>query len=211
MIKLVAIDLDGTLLNKLHRSDEIIDNTVSRIVQSNSEFAVVTGRHMHANHRIGLTFFKHSFYQIYLNGAITLDKSNQVIDKQVLDKDFVEKTCEQFKHLPIELVTVDGRVYAIENTTVRKGYNGLVQDSDSTWYYVTDGFVDRSYSELTYYNGTWYYVQDGQIDWSYEGIEYYNGKYYYIKNTQITWGMNGSVFLDGKEYVLNNTVVTNMN
>lgn len=108
MIKLIATDLDGTLLNALHRSDDMIDNTILRVTQSDKEFAIVTGRHMHANHRIGLTFFKNSFYQIYLNGAITLDKANHVIDRQVLDKDFVTKTCEQFKHLPIELVNEDG-------------------------------------------------------------------------------------------------------
>ncbi len=44
MIKLFASDLDGTLLNEKHESDEVIEQTIQNIIESGRTFAAATGR-----------------------------------------------------------------------------------------------------------------------------------------------------------------------
>ena len=44
MIKLFASDLDGTLLNELHESDEVIFNSIQQVLNKNLYFTIATGR-----------------------------------------------------------------------------------------------------------------------------------------------------------------------
>ena len=48
MIKLFASDLDGTLLNELHESDEVIFNSIQQVLNKNLYFTIATGRDLMA-------------------------------------------------------------------------------------------------------------------------------------------------------------------
>ena len=51
MVRLFACDLDGTLLNKYHETDDVILDAVDQVIKNNRYFAIATGRHMHENQK----------------------------------------------------------------------------------------------------------------------------------------------------------------
>ena len=51
MIKLFASDLDGTLLNELHESDEVIFNSIQQVLNKNLYFTIATGRDLNGSLR----------------------------------------------------------------------------------------------------------------------------------------------------------------
>ncbi|MCW6667598.1 Cof-type HAD-IIB family hydrolase [Aerococcaceae bacterium NML190938] len=105
MIKLFVSDLDGTLLNRMHRSDEIIDATIDEVLAQGKKFAIATGRHLHKNHRVGLTFLDRSLYVICMNGALVCTPTGEVLSKQVIDQTLIQEMLERFPEVSFELVT----------------------------------------------------------------------------------------------------------
>ncbi len=77
--------------------------------------------------------------------------------------------------------------------------SGLYQDPVSkSWYYLSKGLVDNSFSNLLLYNGGWYYVKEGKIDWSYSNLVKYNGGWYYVHNGKIDWTYTTLSQVNGK-------------
>ena len=85
MIKLFACDLDGTLLNKYHETDEIILNAVNQVIENHRYFAIATGRHMHENQKAKLGMHDDGVYTICMNGAWIFDPKGNSIYENYLD------------------------------------------------------------------------------------------------------------------------------
>lgn len=108
MIKLFVSDLDGTLLNALHCSDDVSESAVKKVLQENKHFAIATGRHLHQNHLVGIGFIDEPIYKIAMNGAIIRDPHNEVIWKKAIDSQAVAQLEEAFPSVSFECITQKG-------------------------------------------------------------------------------------------------------
>lgn len=107
MIKLFACDLDGTLLNRDHESDEIILNAVDQVLQSDRNFAIATGRHMHANQMERLGMHDRNIYTICMNGSLILDEHQKIIYHKWVDKEVLKALLKRFPTLGFECIGMD--------------------------------------------------------------------------------------------------------
>lgn len=103
MIKLFACDLDGSLLNKNHMTDEVILSAIDQVIESGRYFVVATGRNMHENAR-RLNFGNRKFYTIAMNGAIILDPEGEIVYSQEINQNFVDAMLKEFSHLNFSLI-----------------------------------------------------------------------------------------------------------
>lgn len=76
MIKLFASDLDGTLLNEKHESDEVIEQTIQNIIESGRIFAAATGRSAAMVNFHDLT---DKVYIICMNGSVILGQNRELL------------------------------------------------------------------------------------------------------------------------------------
>jgi C1A family cysteine protease/glucan-binding YG repeat protein len=98
-----------------------------------------------------------------------------------------------------------GNWYWLVNGVVDKSYSNLV-DYNGAWFYVHNGKIDWKYTTLSQVNnkGTWYYVKNGQIDWSYTGLYQYNGTWYYIEKGRLNWSYSNLVTYNGSWFYVHN-------
>lgn len=106
MIKLFASDLDGTLLNEFHESDEVILNAIQYVHDHNCFFTVATGRDMNgALRKTG--FDKMGIYMICMNGAIIANPKQEIIFKKELNKQFLSEMLEEFPDVYFDCIASD--------------------------------------------------------------------------------------------------------
>ena len=98
MIKLLATDLDGTLLNLFHTTDLFILDTINQINESNINLCLATARHMHRHMSKRLGLMSKRFYTIGMNGAIIKDYRGNILRKSVIDKETLSSLID---NLPI--------------------------------------------------------------------------------------------------------------
>ncbi|MDD7281210.1 Cof-type HAD-IIB family hydrolase [Floccifex sp.] len=87
MKKLFATDLDGTLLNSKHETDDIILNGLKELMESHY-FSISTGRGLSRVRHFN--FPKGTFY-ICFNGALILDDNQNEIAKHPIPKPLIEE------------------------------------------------------------------------------------------------------------------------
>lgn len=107
MIKLFACDLDGTLLNKYHETDEIILNAVNQVIENKRFFAIATGRHMLENQKAKLGMHDCGVYTICMNGALIFDPDGNSIYENYLDQQFLYKILKTFPTIDFECIGKD--------------------------------------------------------------------------------------------------------
>lgn len=95
MIQLFASDLDGTLLNESHESDDIILNSIQYVHDHNRYFAIATGRDINGSLR-NTQFGKMGIYMICMNGAIIANPNKEIIFKKEISKDFLKHILNEF-------------------------------------------------------------------------------------------------------------------
>lgn len=117
MIKLIVTDLDGTFLNGFHIVSKLGKQAIKEVLKDNKYFAIATGRHLHGNHQIGLSFLKESIYKIGMNGAIIWDTANKVVYEKPITFKMIKQLKENFPTVSFEWITKDG-VY-IKNSRLR--------------------------------------------------------------------------------------------
>jgi Cof subfamily protein (haloacid dehalogenase superfamily) len=90
MFKLIACDLDGTLLDAHHRVGRLSAETIRAVVARGVKFVIATGRHIGQIGAIREQIGIHSDV-ITCNGARVHDESGQVTYRQDLDLDLVRE------------------------------------------------------------------------------------------------------------------------
>ncbi|MBF6625627.1 HAD-IIB family hydrolase [Tuanshanicoccus lijuaniae] len=116
MIKLFLTDLDGTLLNKWHTADSVINQGVKEVERRGYQLAVVTGRHLRHHQRFGLGFLQHTNYMISMNGALVSECSGKVIAMTSIQPEAVLQLSAQFPEISFEYLTPE-TTYVVEKRT----------------------------------------------------------------------------------------------
>ena len=98
MIKLFASDLDGTLLNIDHQSDETIRSGLKKLQDAGFAAATATGRSKN------LIPWKElpGMYHVCMNGAVVLDPNLDIIASFPIDPEIIKDLYESCRHLPVE-------------------------------------------------------------------------------------------------------------
>ncbi len=88
-------------------------------------------------------------------------------------------------------------------------YTGLAQEEDGTWYYLVNGKIDTSYTNLVFNYGIWFYVHNGRITWGTDTLAQLNsnGDWYKITNAMIDWGYNGLSYYEDNWFYIKNGVI----
>lgn len=140
MIKLIATDLDGTLLNAMHTTDTKILNAIEQIIASGIIFVVATGRAMQGQ-QTQLLFPQLPIYVISNNGAIITDTQGQIIYEKVIESSFIEKTLTQFPEMIFDFV-------GITNTWVNASKDEYANNIDFTHF--SDEAISRFLDDKVY-------------------------------------------------------------
>ncbi len=103
MIKLIASDLDGTLLNRFHTTDNYILSTIDKAIANNIHFVIATGRSMQMDD-FALNFNDRPLYLICNNGALIKNEKKEIIYKKSLPIEFIKETLKRFPNTPIDFI-----------------------------------------------------------------------------------------------------------
>lgn len=106
MIKLFASDLDGTLLNELHESDEVIFNSIQQVLNKNLYFTIATGRDLNGSLR-NTGFETLPIYKICMNGAFIAAPNKEILYKKEIDKAFLKEILTQFPNIHFDCISID--------------------------------------------------------------------------------------------------------
>lgn len=91
MIRLFCCDLDDTLLNENHTSDDRIVAAVNTMIEEGYYIAINTGRSFYQSRVPGLE----NLYTVCCNGACIKDNEGNLIFESPIDKDLIEKMLEE--------------------------------------------------------------------------------------------------------------------
>lgn len=108
-MKMFVCDLDGTLLNEAHETDEKILRCLEQVRRRGCSFAVATGRNKNGIQR-NQGLWEAPVYLIIMNGACILDMERNVIFRQSMDPDFVKELFLKFPECHFECI-VEDRTY----------------------------------------------------------------------------------------------------
>lgn len=106
MIKMLACDLDGTLLNALHEVDGVIRRSIAELSDAGLHVVPATGRS-------ALTSGKHGFEGIEVdavlaNGSLIRSAEGEVLKTFTIDPAFVEDLLRKFPQICFDCVTPEG-------------------------------------------------------------------------------------------------------
>ncbi len=101
------------------------------------------------------------------------------------------------------LDTNDGTWYCCTNGYVNRDYRGLLY-YEGNWYHISNGVVDWGYTGLTYFCGDWYYVENGVLNWNYTGLSYFYGDWYYVENGKVNFNATTLAYFCGDWYYVEN-------
>lgn len=120
-IKLIASDLDGTLLNRFHSTDPFILKTIDRVIERNIHFVLATGRAMQGK-EFEMNFGQREVYIICNNGALLMNHQQEVLYKQAIPISFIEKTLNKFPDLAFDFIGVKETWVNTSKVTYLKGF-----------------------------------------------------------------------------------------
>ncbi|WP_186576351.1 Cof-type HAD-IIB family hydrolase [Aquibacillus kalidii] len=112
-IRLIALDMDGTLLNDDHDISLKNQQAIKEALNRGIEVVISTGRHYTTSHRyaemLGIN------YLITVNGSETWRTTGEMLDRQLLDTDLVEMLIRlKHKHQTSIWMTATDRVWQDE-------------------------------------------------------------------------------------------------
>ena len=106
MIKLFASDLDGTLLNLFHTTDETILAAVREAISAGAHVAAATGR---TNVWYGEDGFEESTIEaVCANGSIIRGRDGEILKFYAVDPAFLEELIPAFPGICFDCVTCEG-------------------------------------------------------------------------------------------------------
>ncbi len=107
MIKLFASDLDGTLF-KGHNIDDMVDQMIREVIKAKKYFVMATGRQMHPQQQKDYNYDADHFYIIANNGATIYDGNQNLIDKSIIDPQFITRLMQAFLDVHFEFIDEEG-------------------------------------------------------------------------------------------------------
>lgn len=106
MINLFACDLDGTLLNLMHNTDDTIRKALREITATGARFAVATGRTMHDARDIDCAGIPMDL--IGSNGSIVRSGTGELLKTFPIDPAALEALLTELPNICFECVTAEG-------------------------------------------------------------------------------------------------------
>ncbi len=102
MIRLFASDLDGTLLNEKHELDQVIEDSLKKVIDKGGIFSVATGR---SPEMVNFGDLNEQIYRICMNGSAIFNPQNQLIHQEEIDKKVLYALLDQFPQMYFECIT----------------------------------------------------------------------------------------------------------
>lgn len=126
-MKLFASDLDGTLLNKEHKADAIINQGLRKIEESGHVFTVCTGRNLSLTRSAGLI----DSYKICMNGACIIDPEDSILFSHPFDPETIALLLKQ-SMFSFEYQTIDTVYTSKDGDSFREIYrkNQILRNRD---------------------------------------------------------------------------------
>lgn len=112
VIRLYACDLDDTLLNGAHMSDDVIKAALKQIVSEGKYFTVSTGRSCSMEELKNMGMAEEGMYNITMNGSLIRDWQGNILYSQPVEPEVVRAFWEAFPE-------VDLRCSGLEYSFVR--------------------------------------------------------------------------------------------
>ena len=104
VVKLFASDLDGTLLNALHKTDPVILASLRRLRAAGAHFSIATGRTLRSNRVLG---FEGNVAVVCANGSIVLDEEGRIARAAPLPAGFAAELASAFPSAPLDFITAE--------------------------------------------------------------------------------------------------------
>lgn len=104
VVKLFASDLDGTLLNALHKTDPVILASLRRLRAAGAHFSIATGRTLRSNRALG---FEGNVAVVCANGSIVLDEEGRIARMVPLPAGFAAELASAFPSAPLDFITAE--------------------------------------------------------------------------------------------------------
>lgn len=104
MIKLFATDLDGTLLAKNHKADAQVNEMIHKVFNEGKYFAYATGRNANRARPEEVDI---PAYLICMNGALIVDCDNNILYKDLLNKEVLKELLETFPELDFDCIGLE--------------------------------------------------------------------------------------------------------
>ena len=121
MKRLFACDLDGTLLNCLHRTDSLILHGIDQVIKKENYFTIATGRNMRPDH-VRMDFKNRHIFCICMNGACILDSNQQIIYEKPIPKEMIQEIVKQFPDYKLEFAGKKGTYVKSEEKAFIKNH-----------------------------------------------------------------------------------------
>lgn len=122
MIQLFASDLDGTLLNENHTTDETILSGIDQILNADKHFAISTGRDMHSQQHTLIDFGNRSIFTICMNGALIFDHHRHVLFSKPIHPELIYSFCKEFEALPMDYTGLEYKYTTAARQTILNRY-----------------------------------------------------------------------------------------
>lgn len=105
-MKLIASDLDGTLLNGFHTLDKRILRSIDLALENEYLFVVATGRTYHES-ALMMDFNARPIYFINNNGALITDVEGNILFEQRIPKEIIQELLSHFPDVAFDFITKD--------------------------------------------------------------------------------------------------------
>jgi Cof subfamily protein (haloacid dehalogenase superfamily) len=133
MIRVIAVDMDGTLLNSKHEISQNTIETIRKAIDSGIEFIIATGRSLTSAMDV---LKKYDFRRHYIvaSGANIHDIETTMIKSVMMDYHTIERIYQLIKHFPIAISFCTdrydymiGEVDTIKNSIIEeaKSFSGI--------------------------------------------------------------------------------------
>lgn len=147
MIKLIASDLDGTLLNKDHITDTRILSAIDEVIDKGVIFVVATGRSMQGN-QVEQLFSDRGIYIISSNGALIKNKEGESIYEQPVCPKFITDTLTHFPHMTFDFVGLHDTWINCSQEDYRNSLDTLNHTPESIERFIHGKYYNQSLEEI---------------------------------------------------------------
>lgn len=123
MIKLIASDLDGTLLDEPNRISKINLDAIEYAYQKGAKFCFATGRDLQSVNDI-TCLLKHKPVLLLGNGSEVYDEDENLVFQNFFNNKYLEEVCEIMNEhdVPLMIFTTDGFYTTTDPVEVRQRF-----------------------------------------------------------------------------------------